>query len=903
MPALDAAKSEDPTALARNLLTLIPNAPSLSLVIRLIWHFIRVIASRDDAQSYLIVGILSRSASQTPEFMQALMQALDLETIFDPSTLDEDILFTLLDASTNPDISRLLKASCDRVGSWTVFEQTLSGVPDADYTRAALKDIGKEEKSFGIWLSCITTHEDILVKIRDAPAYKAVCPLDLMSGFNHSEDITHSEFIAFVRAYIGAASVLAVYAWSESLPNRYCRERTLGVLRLWQEIPGYRAIISPLLLLPQMTFRLECMTIGNDPPTTAGINTESLLFALAANPQNEGNGGAVEELVGFAKEGLDAILHQDRIWALRVAVTVIVHAPENNTESRTKCGDWTVLEAVWGEHAHGLSDCATDVFTRISVVVKQGFSLMPSSSPTIGLEPLLLVTNHSITTSRAVRILVNSVLDTYCADVASHEIAANCAVGDAALVKHACANVLSSLPSTPPLKRLVAISPPTAVLRSPAVMGLTKTLSLEGVERKVRAIMTVFELPTCLEVGISNATSSTSTTLTTAFINYGDMGSTERVRSHVGSSECCGPAKGDTDEKIYENMSPNSTTPADWGQYVQDTYSRDGDLESQNHSTSDIKNAPAESQKRKRKLVAEEDRTKLKWVAPHTPGAATQPSSKYEESNSKLDRQRISSKRVIVTKKQPVFSPDGGESVNPDTEMGSRNPVSSPADSLRSSDSPSPPPSKRNRQKLVRSNDSDSDERTTQVGINADFGTQDHLQRYAPTPPPKQPMPRCPPIPAVMTPISPIVPLGTVASSLDGGKDRELFEAEVASSLDGGEDRELFEAERQSWAEEITKLTLERVRLESKARAAEKHTKEVLDKEREKWSQERAKWEADRTEWKCERKKWFVERTRMIERREALAALMKTSLEDQMKAIKEYVLYSAAGPSVFSDDD
>jgi hypothetical protein len=37
MPALDAAKSEDPTALARNLLALIPNAPSLSLVIRLMF--------------------------------------------------------------------------------------------------------------------------------------------------------------------------------------------------------------------------------------------------------------------------------------------------------------------------------------------------------------------------------------------------------------------------------------------------------------------------------------------------------------------------------------------------------------------------------------------------------------------------------------------------------------------------------------------------------------------------------------------------------------------------------------------------------------------------------------------------------------------------------------------------
>ncbi|KAG1806341.1 uncharacterized protein HD556DRAFT_1436315 [Suillus plorans] len=37
VPALDAAKSNEPTALARNLLALIPNAPSLSLVIRLMF--------------------------------------------------------------------------------------------------------------------------------------------------------------------------------------------------------------------------------------------------------------------------------------------------------------------------------------------------------------------------------------------------------------------------------------------------------------------------------------------------------------------------------------------------------------------------------------------------------------------------------------------------------------------------------------------------------------------------------------------------------------------------------------------------------------------------------------------------------------------------------------------------
>jgi hypothetical protein len=155
VPALDAAKSNDPTALARNLLALIPDSPSLSLVIRLmfclkqpnddwelsefphlysdlnegememdldaafrclsrpiaddisseqlhcfakkvsevVWPKVRLLGQtyviyqyvpQDDVQSYLIAGILSRSASQDPEFAQALMvgQVLGIHCLF-----------------------------------------------------------------------------------------------------------------------------------------------------------------------------------------------------------------------------------------------------------------------------------------------------------------------------------------------------------------------------------------------------------------------------------------------------------------------------------------------------------------------------------------------------------------------------------------------------------------------------------------------------------------------------------------------------------------------------------------------------------------------------------------------------------------------------------------------------
>jgi hypothetical protein len=195
---------------------------------------------------------------------------------------------------------------------------------------------------------------------------------------------------------------------------------------------------------------------------------------------------------------------------------------------------------------------------------------------------------------------------------------------------------------------------------------------------------------------------------------------------------------------------------------------------------------------------------------------------------------------------------DGCESDNPGPEMG-HDPITSPADSFRPSDSPSSSPVtlQGKGRKLVLSDDSDS-ERNTQIDENADFGMQDDLQHPAPALPPKLPTPGRSPTSAV-----------TVS----------------ASNLNGDKDRELFEAERHMWAEEFAKLTVERVRLETRARAAEKYTTEALDKERERWSQEKAKWAVDRTEWECERKKWSVERAMMIERREALTALMKTMLK------------------------
>ena len=46
----------------------------------------------------------------------------------------------------------------------------------------------------------------------------------------------------FRSAFIGVSSVLAVYAWADSLPDYLCRERLLNILLLWHGVNGYREV-------------------------------------------------------------------------------------------------------------------------------------------------------------------------------------------------------------------------------------------------------------------------------------------------------------------------------------------------------------------------------------------------------------------------------------------------------------------------------------------------------------------------------------------------------------------------------------------------------------------------------------------------------------------------------------
>jgi len=187
--------------------------------------------------------------------------------------MDESTLSRLLDAAANFDIARhlnmewfldilhsiqedrtfsseaqtLARRLCDRIRSWQVLEDALSNT-QADFHTAfdMIKDICREENSFGIWMESMTTHPDILMNLAENPVLpNSQCPHPLL---HFSSTVSHDDFITFLRAHIGVSCVLAVYAWSDSLPNARCRERTLGILRLWQGVDGYREVRLSVLL-------------------------------------------------------------------------------------------------------------------------------------------------------------------------------------------------------------------------------------------------------------------------------------------------------------------------------------------------------------------------------------------------------------------------------------------------------------------------------------------------------------------------------------------------------------------------------------------------------------------------------------------------------------------------------
>ncbi|KAJ3772145.1 hypothetical protein FB446DRAFT_64835 [Lentinula raphanica] len=384
-------------------------------------RFAQVVAdhmeSKNKTQASNIAKLFKLAACQRPSLALALCQAIELDTVFDVETLDTDTLLDLLDASSNADIARYLHTADfmdvlssflssphsvsqpksatqaaerlrTRLVSWEIFEDALSN-QHADFEAAVafLGDIGSGEQSLGIWLDSMTGHIDLVSKLMEnqqtATSLNRRYPkLFVRNNANApmftGGAMTHDEFIAFVRAFIGVASVLSVWAWSDSLGDDVCRERTLGVLRLWQGTEEYREIVNYLLILRQFTLRLKWI-ISNDTPRKSGIFGEQILTDLLDEPLAALNDDLVQTVLSL-KQPLSYIPENDRLSMRKIALVVEDGLPaaveelaftnthplsyrrlrilrvsialvERELKEDPQKGDWNILQTIWDEQS------------------------------------------------------------------------------------------------------------------------------------------------------------------------------------------------------------------------------------------------------------------------------------------------------------------------------------------------------------------------------------------------------------------------------------------------------------------------------------------------------------------------------------------------------------------------
>lgn len=198
--------------------------------------------------------------------VQWLQENLDANYIFESSTLDENALESLRDAASNPVIAHrfndpnfkesltsmsknvaydrrvrtLARQLLDRIEGMAVLEDAISNTQgDFIGAVAVLKDVACQEMSTGILLESLVAHPDLVDKLAENPTLLGLPPTLFVK---RNMPVSHDEFIAFLRAFVGVGCVLAAYAWADSLPDERCRERSLSILRLWQGVDGYREV-------------------------------------------------------------------------------------------------------------------------------------------------------------------------------------------------------------------------------------------------------------------------------------------------------------------------------------------------------------------------------------------------------------------------------------------------------------------------------------------------------------------------------------------------------------------------------------------------------------------------------------------------------------------------------------
>ena len=144
---------------------------------------------------------------------------------------------------THKSVQKALKKLTNRIYGWRIFEYALEN-NDGDFSASSafLKDITSDEFALGCWLECMINQEELYGKLARNEVVTSPRSAPPVLFQETPPSISHEEFVMFVRALLGVSTTLAMLAWSDSLGDDPCCERTLNLLVAWQGVDGYREV-------------------------------------------------------------------------------------------------------------------------------------------------------------------------------------------------------------------------------------------------------------------------------------------------------------------------------------------------------------------------------------------------------------------------------------------------------------------------------------------------------------------------------------------------------------------------------------------------------------------------------------------------------------------------------------
>ncbi|GJJ07278.1 hypothetical protein Clacol_001478 [Clathrus columnatus] len=478
---------------------------------RLSSRIIDSLVEKTNDSLFIFAGLIRRVSTQPEIVVDSFLVDLDFSDIFESHLLDKHIIERLHDAAAHPSIARCLGSPSmmsnldsfltlyttnlpakqatialqDRVRGWEEFEKSIQGgSADIPLLMHWIRKLTSEDITCGIFLNYLIS--DTFSATR-REYFLHIDRLHFIPSWSSASLVTFPEFLAFLKAFIGISSTLAVFSWAVDLGAHECVEKFLSIARLWQEVPAYEKIFNHVFVLPRILYRLEdVLRQPSDPPNISIQYGEQILSHLLDNVEtmacpdltrlvdgisdqgflSSARRSEMSRIVFITEHGLEEAIRTvfdfsagNSINILHAALLVIEKAFEDPDN-----GVWNLIHTSWEQDFYGLGYQLIDLLGHFIALMRGQFLLEPPPPLHATILTQLVHSSHSILRilthlfptqiqpSRLVHTLVDNILNLFILTDAIDSIYpfGNPVRHAARLTRPTCAETLSTLCTVKP---------------------------------------------------------------------------------------------------------------------------------------------------------------------------------------------------------------------------------------------------------------------------------------------------------------------------------------------------------------------------------------------------------------------------------------------------------------------